>query len=203
MISLFDFRDLWHDLKVMRLTHFAFALTFVLLCITGYLAWEGQQAKRGAMEEVEFLKKKQAAQNAAVGAVAPNQLSALIDGSQGVESGGEKAEEPGGEVDPELVERDGVAVAHPDDRDVFHGDERPADENEALGARVARLTVVDDHFLDEAGRARGVRVVAEELEEVGEHGGESRERRTLRMQAEKQSAGHARAPGAGVHRARS
>ncbi len=49
----------------MRLTHFAFALTFLLLCITGYLAWEGQQAKRGAMEEVEFLKKKQAAQNMA------------------------------------------------------------------------------------------------------------------------------------------
>ena len=33
----------------MRLTHFAFALTFLLLCITGYLAWEGQEAKRGAM----------------------------------------------------------------------------------------------------------------------------------------------------------
>jgi hypothetical protein len=65
-----------------------------------------------------------------------------------------------------LVNRDGVAIAHPDDRDVFHGDEHPADENETLGAGVARLAVVDDDFLDEAGRARGMRVVAEELEEV-------------------------------------
>ncbi|MEQ1748984.1 MAG: hypothetical protein ABL974_06150 [Prosthecobacter sp.] len=49
----------------MRLTHFAFALTFILLCITGFLAWEGQEAKRGAMAEVAFLKKKQAAQEMA------------------------------------------------------------------------------------------------------------------------------------------
>ena len=62
MISLFDFRDLWHDLKAMRLTHFAFALTFLLLCLTSYLAWEGQAAKRGAEEKLEFTKKKQAAE---------------------------------------------------------------------------------------------------------------------------------------------
>ncbi len=49
----------------MRLTHFAFALTLILLCITGFLAWEGQEAKRGAMAEVAFLKKKQAAQEMA------------------------------------------------------------------------------------------------------------------------------------------
>jgi hypothetical protein len=49
----------------MRLTHFAFALTFLLLCITGYLAWEGQEAKRGAMNEVALLKKKQEAREMA------------------------------------------------------------------------------------------------------------------------------------------
>lgn len=49
----------------MRLTHFAFALTFLLLCITGYLAWEGQEAKRGAMNEVELLKRKQEAREVA------------------------------------------------------------------------------------------------------------------------------------------
>jgi hypothetical protein len=49
----------------MRLTHFAFALTFLLLCITGYLAWEGQEAKRGAMNEVALLKKKQEAREVA------------------------------------------------------------------------------------------------------------------------------------------
>ena len=49
----------------MRLTHFAFALTFLLLCITGYLAWEGQDAKRGAMNEVELLKRKQEAREVA------------------------------------------------------------------------------------------------------------------------------------------
>ncbi len=53
----------------MRLTHFALALTFTLLCITGYLAWEGQEAARGARAELDFVKKQQNAQaNAAPGA---------------------------------------------------------------------------------------------------------------------------------------
>jgi hypothetical protein len=46
----------------MRLTHFALALTILLLCITGYLAWEGQEAARGAREELAFVKKQQTAQ---------------------------------------------------------------------------------------------------------------------------------------------
>ncbi|HCN75977.1 MAG TPA: hypothetical protein DIT13_02135, partial [Verrucomicrobiales bacterium] len=49
----------------MRLIHFAQALTLILLAITGYLAWEGQQAARGAKRELEHLKKVQAAEEAA------------------------------------------------------------------------------------------------------------------------------------------
>lgn len=43
----------------MRLTHFAQALTLILLAITGYLAWEGQQAAKGAREELKFVKRQQ------------------------------------------------------------------------------------------------------------------------------------------------
>jgi len=49
----------------MRLTHFALVLTLILLAITAYLAWEGQQAAKGAQEELKFVKKQQAAQEAA------------------------------------------------------------------------------------------------------------------------------------------
>jgi hypothetical protein len=49
----------------MRLTHFALALTLILLIITAYLAWEGQQAARGAREELRFVKQQQAAQEGA------------------------------------------------------------------------------------------------------------------------------------------
>jgi hypothetical protein len=49
----------------MRLTHFAFALTLILVAITGYLAWEGQAAARGAREELEFVKKQQDARETA------------------------------------------------------------------------------------------------------------------------------------------
>jgi hypothetical protein len=49
----------------MRLIHFAQALTLILLSITGYLAWEGQQAARGAKRELEHLKRTQAAEEAA------------------------------------------------------------------------------------------------------------------------------------------
>lgn len=62
----------------MRLTHFALALTFLLLCITGYLAWEGQEAARGAREELAFVKKQQSAQaNAAPGADQQVQLPTI------------------------------------------------------------------------------------------------------------------------------
>lgn len=49
----------------MRLIHFAYLLTVLLLAATSYLAWQGQQAARGAREELDFLKKKQAAKEAA------------------------------------------------------------------------------------------------------------------------------------------
>jgi hypothetical protein len=49
----------------MRLIHFAYLLTALLLAATSYLAWEGQQAARGAREELDFIKKKQAANEAA------------------------------------------------------------------------------------------------------------------------------------------
>lgn len=52
-------------LKFMRLIHFAYLLTVLLLAATSYLAWQGQQAARGAREELDFLKKKQAAKEAA------------------------------------------------------------------------------------------------------------------------------------------
>ena len=45
----------------MRLIHFAYTLTALLLAATTYLAWEGQQAARGARQELDFIKKKQAA----------------------------------------------------------------------------------------------------------------------------------------------
>lgn len=49
----------------MRLTHFAFALTVLLLGVTAYLAWEGQQAKREAYKEVEFWRQQKQARETA------------------------------------------------------------------------------------------------------------------------------------------
>jgi hypothetical protein len=48
----------------MKLTHFALALMAVLVGITGYLAWEGQQAARGQKEELEFMRKQLEAREA-------------------------------------------------------------------------------------------------------------------------------------------
>ncbi|GEP41290.1 hypothetical protein [Brevifollis gellanilyticus] len=59
----------------MRLVHFAYILTALLLAATSYLAWEGQQAARGAKEELDFVKKKQAAADSA--APAPESLVAV------------------------------------------------------------------------------------------------------------------------------
>jgi hypothetical protein len=50
----------------MRLIHFAFAITLVLLGITGYLAWEGQQEARGAKKELEFIRDQQASMGVGV-----------------------------------------------------------------------------------------------------------------------------------------
>lgn len=45
----------------MRLIHFAFSITVILLGITGYLAWEGQQEARGARKELEFIRNQREA----------------------------------------------------------------------------------------------------------------------------------------------
>lgn len=49
----------------MRLTHFALALTFILLAITSYLAWEGQQEIKGLKREREFDKEQLRAEKSA------------------------------------------------------------------------------------------------------------------------------------------
>jgi hypothetical protein len=46
----------------MRLTQIAFALTFLLLGATVYLAWQAREESRGAREQVELFKRQQQAQ---------------------------------------------------------------------------------------------------------------------------------------------
>lgn len=50
----------------MRLSHYALALTVILLAITGYLAWEAQEEAKGARKELELVRKQQAAHEAAM-----------------------------------------------------------------------------------------------------------------------------------------
>ncbi len=50
----------------MRLSHYALALTIILLAITGYLAWEAQEEAKGARKELELVRKQQAAHEAAM-----------------------------------------------------------------------------------------------------------------------------------------
>jgi hypothetical protein len=52
-------------MAAMRLSHFALALTIILLAITGYLAWEAQEEAKGARRELELVRKQQAAQESA------------------------------------------------------------------------------------------------------------------------------------------
>lgn len=67
-------------------------------------------------------------------------------------------------------------MADPDDGDVFYGDQRPTDQDKTLGAGVARLAVLHDHFLDEESLVgRRTRVPRKKLEEVREHGRDGRE----------------------------
>lgn len=49
----------------MRLTHFALALTILLLAITGYLAWEGQQEIKGLKKEMDFERQQRQAEQTA------------------------------------------------------------------------------------------------------------------------------------------
>lgn len=50
----------------MRLSHYALALTIILLAITGYLAWEAQEEAKGARKELELVRKQQAAHEMAM-----------------------------------------------------------------------------------------------------------------------------------------
>jgi hypothetical protein len=50
----------------MRLSHYALALTIILLAITGYLAWEAQEEAKGARKELELVRRQQAAHDAAM-----------------------------------------------------------------------------------------------------------------------------------------
>ncbi|MGV3659357.1 MAG: hypothetical protein ACO1TE_04210 [Prosthecobacter sp.] len=60
----------------MRLSHFALALTIILLAITGYLAWEAQEEARGARRELELVRRQQAAKDAAK-PIAPSVVAEL------------------------------------------------------------------------------------------------------------------------------
>ncbi|MCB1278412.1 hypothetical protein [Prosthecobacter sp.] len=60
----------------MRLSHFALALTVILLAITGYLAWEAQEEARGARRELELVRKQQAAHDSAMPA-SPSVVASL------------------------------------------------------------------------------------------------------------------------------
>ncbi|WP_395716159.1 hypothetical protein [Prosthecobacter sp.] len=50
----------------MRLSHFAVALTVILLAITSYLAWEAQEEAQGARRELELVRKQQAVREMAM-----------------------------------------------------------------------------------------------------------------------------------------
>lgn len=63
-------------MRAMRLSHFALALTIILLAITGYLAWEAQEEARGARRELELVRKQQAARDVAM-PVRPSTVAAL------------------------------------------------------------------------------------------------------------------------------
>lgn len=60
----------------MRLSHFALALTIILLAITGYLAWEAQEEAKGARRELELVRKQQSARDAAK-PIAPTTVAEL------------------------------------------------------------------------------------------------------------------------------
>lgn len=60
----------------MRLSHFALALTIILLAVTGYLAWEAQEEARGARRELDLVRRQQAAKEAAM-PVSPTTVASL------------------------------------------------------------------------------------------------------------------------------
>ncbi|WP_395735386.1 hypothetical protein [Prosthecobacter sp.] len=60
----------------MRLSHYALALTVILLAITGYLAWEAGEEAKGARKELELVRRQQAAHEAAM-PLKPSTVAAL------------------------------------------------------------------------------------------------------------------------------
>ncbi|WP_397383561.1 hypothetical protein [Prosthecobacter sp.] len=60
----------------MRLSHYALALTIILLAITGYLAWEAQEEAKGARKELELVRRQQAAHEMAM-PTKPDTVTAL------------------------------------------------------------------------------------------------------------------------------
>ena len=72
----------------MRLSHYALALTIILLAITGYLAWEAQEEAKGARKELELVRKQQAAHEMAVPAKPVTVVEAHIDQGFAVISAG-------------------------------------------------------------------------------------------------------------------
>lgn len=65
-----------YSMAVMRLSHFALALTVILLVITGYLAWEAQEEARGARRELDLVRKQQAARETSR-PIAPTTVAAI------------------------------------------------------------------------------------------------------------------------------
>jgi hypothetical protein len=60
----------------MRLSHYALALTVILLAITGYLAWEAGEEAKGARKELELVRKQQAAHEMAM-PIKPSTVASL------------------------------------------------------------------------------------------------------------------------------
>lgn len=54
------------SMGTMRLSHFALALTIILLAITGYLAWEAHEEAKGARKELDLVRRQQSARESAM-----------------------------------------------------------------------------------------------------------------------------------------
>ena len=87
-----------------------------------------------------------------------------------VNSSGEGAEQPRRKIYPELVKGHGIALADPNDRDVFHRNEYPANENHPLRAGIAGVAFVHDHLPDKrVMMGLGGGSAGKEVEKAGEH----------------------------------
>ena len=85
---------------------------------------------------------------------------------------GRDPEQPRRGVDPELVEGDVPMVHRPDHEHMFHRDQDPAHQDEALDLRVAWLAAPDDDFRHKGLIVHLRRAAVEQLDQVGEHVGQ-------------------------------